>query len=117
MTEEKAAKIEKETRGQISNPRWKEERQYRLTASTFGDICRATTDRDMGKLAHDIFYPPNLDRVPAIKHGRTYEQTAIEAFTANTLKEVSECGIFIDPRSVSMPSIKKSYRPFYGPVT
>ena len=98
-TEEEAAKIEKETRGQISNPRWKDERRFRITASTFGDICRATT-RDMGLLAHNIFYPPNLNGVPAIMHGRTYEQTAIEAFTAHTLKEVSECGIFINPRSV-----------------
>ena len=98
MTEEEATKIEKETRGQISNPRWKEERQFRITASTFGEICRATPDKDMGQLAHNIFYPPNLDKVPAIVHGRTYEQTAIEAFMAHTRKDVSECGIFIDPR-------------------
>ena len=90
--------LEKATRGQASNPRWKVERQYRLTASTFGDICTAGPNRDMGQLAHDIFYPRNLDKVPAIKHGRTYEQTAIEAFTSRTGKEVTDCGLFVDPR-------------------
>ena len=98
MTEEKAARIVKQTPGQISNPRWKEERKLRLTASRFGEICKATDARDMEKLANDIYNPPNLDHIPAIKHGRIYEQTAIEAFMAKTGKEVSECGIFVDPR-------------------
>ena len=100
MTEEEAAKIERETRGQslTMNPRWKEERQLRLTASRFGEICKATAAKDMEKLARAIYFPPNLDHVPAVKHGRIYEQTAIEAFMAKTGKEVSQCGIFIDPR-------------------
>ena len=100
VTAEKAAIIEKETRGQSSNPRWKEERKYRLTGSTLGDICRAGADKDMGLLANKILHPPNLKGIPPIEHGRTYEQTAIEAFSALTLKEVTECGIFIHPRSV-----------------
>lgn len=35
------------TRGQHLNPLWHQERQYRLTASNFGMICRLreTTDR------------------------------------------------------------------------
>ena len=106
MTEEQAAKIEKETRGQINNPRWKDERQWRLTASRFGEICRSTPARDFDKLAEEIYNPPNIDHVPAICHGRIYEQTAIDAFMAKfhrppmakTEKEVKGCGIFIDPR-------------------
>ena len=69
------------------------------TGSTFGEICTAGANKDMEMLAHRIFYPPNLEKVPAIVHGRTYEETAIQAFTARTGKEVSPCGIFIDPRS------------------
>ena len=88
MTEDQAAKIEMETRGQISNPRWKEERKLRLTASRFGEICRATPARDLDKLAKDIYNPPNIDHKPPIRHGRIYEQTAIDAFMAKTEKEV-----------------------------
>ena len=98
VTEEQAAKIERETRGQFQNPRWKEERKPRITASRFGDICRAAKSRNLSQLAQDIYDPPNLNGIPSIEHGRIYEQTAIEAFTAKTGKEVSACGIFIDPR-------------------
>ena len=104
MTQEKAENIERETRGQGSNPRWKDERQFRITASRFGDIIKRTdADGDLGTLAHDIFYPPDLSKVPAIVHGRIYEQTAIEAFMAKTGKEVTACGIFIDPRCDCLP--------------
>ena len=98
VTEEQAAKIERETRGQSQNPRWKEERKPRVTASRFGEICRATDARDLDKLAQDIYDPPNLDHVLSIKHGKLYEQSAIEAFMAKTEKEVTGCGLFIDPR-------------------
>lgn len=98
MTDERAAAIiEKETRGQHKSPRWKEEREWRLTASRFGEIIRATERRDPDVLAANIANPPNLDKVPAVQHGRTYEATAIEAFTTKTGKEVLACGLFIDP--------------------
>ena len=42
VTIDEANKIEKLTRGQASSNMWKEERKWRLTASKFGDICKAT---------------------------------------------------------------------------
>ena len=99
MTQEQAATIEKETRGQANNPRWTAERKLRITASRFGEICRATEDRDFGKLAKDMYDPPpNLSKVPSIKHGQIYEETAIDAFMAKTEKKVTGCGLFVDPR-------------------
>ena len=38
----KAATIEKETKLQSKNVLWHKERQWRLTASKFGEICKAT---------------------------------------------------------------------------
>ena len=97
MTAERAAAIEKETRGQAQNPRWREEREWRVTASRFGEICRATEGRDLDSLADSIANPPNLNRVPSVEHGKMYEATAIDAFTAKTNKEILGCGLFIDP--------------------
>jgi hypothetical protein len=33
-------KIELETRGQILNPKWFQEKYFRITASNFGKICK-----------------------------------------------------------------------------
>ena len=97
VTQSQASDIEKQTRGQSKSPRWKEERQWRITGSRFGEICRTTDRRDKDSLALSIFKPANLDHVPAVQHGRTYEASAIEKFKVKTGKDVSACGLFVDP--------------------
>ena len=52
----------------------------------------------MNSLANSIFKPPKLDHLPAIQHGRIYENTALEKFEAATGKKVKPCGLFIDPQ-------------------
>jgi len=109
--------IEKKTRGQAKNPRWKAEREWRLTASSFGEICKMTEKRDTQKLAQNLFNSgrfscyivfindnePNqaissdyFDH-PAIRHGNTHEETAREKFAALTGKTVLQCGLFVHP--------------------
>jgi predicted phage-related endonuclease len=81
-------------RAQSNDEKWLEEREWRLTASKFGQICKATERRDMTKLANSILSPSPLNN-SAVTHGRVHEQTASDKFVAETGKQVDECGLFI----------------------
>ncbi|KAG5867276.1 hypothetical protein JTB14_006766 [Gonioctena quinquepunctata] len=52
-------RIEVTTRGQSDNPKWYEERKYRLTTSRSGEICMRRLN--LGKLVESVLYkiPPN----------------------------------------------------------
>jgi hypothetical protein len=95
VTAEAADKIEQQTRDQSQCQKWKEERKWRLTASRFGEICKATERRDMSKLAQTLLSPPHLTG-EAVVHGKTFEQTAIDKFSEVSGKTVSKCGLFVD---------------------
>jgi hypothetical protein len=95
VTAEGASKIEQQTREQSHCQKWKEKRKWRLTASRFGEICKATERRDMAKLSDSLFSPPHLTG-DAVVHGKTFEQTAINRFTEVLGKTVEKCGLFID---------------------
>ncbi len=97
MSKDKAADIERQTRGQSKNPHWKDERQGHLTASKFGKICQATDGRDLDQMAMGIYDAPALDNIPAIWHGQTYEATALEQFSTKMGKKVKDCGLFVGP--------------------
>ena len=92
---EEANKIEVKTQDQAGSYKWKEEREWRLTASKFGEICRATELRDMAKLAKTILNPPHLTG-EAVCYGRAQEANAIKKFTEVTKFQVEKCGLFID---------------------
>lgn len=94
VTPEDAAAIEKSTRGQTLCSRWFLLRQYRLTASVFGDICHRTLRRSNSKLCANIYQPRCLT-TPAVIHGRTHEADALKAFTAKTGLKVNKAGLFI----------------------
>ena len=95
VSEEQAAVIEAETRAQGSQ-KWKSARKWRLTASNFGTICKATVNRDMRSLCKTMYDPPNLNS-PPIRHGRTYESQALKKFTEVTGKKVLPSGFCIHP--------------------
>ena len=90
-------KLEKATQQQAENKLWHSERQWRLTASKFGEICKATDLRDVNLLCESIFNPPELNNF-AVNHGKTYEPIAIKKFEELNNLKVEKCGIFVNPK-------------------
>ena len=58
MDELAAVKLEKSTRGQSKCRIWKEARSWRVTASRFGEICKATDVKNFDSLCENLFDPP-----------------------------------------------------------
>lgn len=96
--------IEEATRGQRNNPQWMVERTKRLTASNFGEICRATERKDLKKLAARLLSPSHATG-PAINHGIQYEPVAVKWYETSQKVVTFEAGIFIDKE---MPFIAAS---------
>ena len=69
----------------------------RLTASHFGAIVKITDRRDIFKFCEEMYDPKNLIKVPAIRHGLTYESVALKKFSEMTGKKVLKSGFCIDP--------------------
>ena len=99
VSSQEAQRIEAATReqGGGSSIAWGRERQCRLTASHFGDVINMTERRDVKKLCESMYSPPNLNHVPAIRHGQTYESVAVAKFSEVTGKKVRKSGLCIDP--------------------
>lgn len=95
MTPKKTLTIEINTRNQRLNPIWFEERQWRLTASRFGEICKATERRNMDKLCESL-YSPSVFQTASVGHGQTYEPVAINRFQQAMGVKVEACGFFVD---------------------
>ena len=90
-----AKRIEEKTRGQSSKHLWDDEREWRLTASRFGAICKATERRNMLLLAKSILHPRKLSG-EAVTHGLMQEENAAKKFSELTGLKVKPCGLFID---------------------
>lgn len=93
MTGYEAKQIEMSTKDQSQSKRWKEERSWRLTASKFGEICKSGNP---DALSQRLLNPPDLS-TPAVVHGRTYEDKAINLFSEKTGKKVLRSGLVIRP--------------------
>ena len=79
VSSQQAAEIQKATIGQSSNSRWYEEREWRLTASNFGQISHMTSRRNIQKLCHYLTHGPSF-QTSAMLHGKMYEPIAIKKF-------------------------------------
>lgn len=113
-------KIERHTIGQSSNESWKNERQYRLTASHFGKVCtlRPTTPRDntikyilygeklfgttpamklviLFKQSQKIFYFVHVFNI-RFRYGIQNESIAKNAFEEACNLSCDPCGLFVD---------------------
>ena len=75
---------------------WHIERQWRLTASKFGEICKATESKDLELLCQSLFDPPKLANA-AVNHGKTYESIAIKRFEEQNSLSVSKIGLCVNP--------------------
>ena len=87
--------IEAATKEQSKCRLWHEERQWRITASRFGDVVRATSRRNMDLLCESIFRPKMLTK-KAVLHGRKYEKLAIKKAEEHTGVSIQTCGLMID---------------------
>ena len=86
--------MERSTRGQGRNKRWRDLRLHHITSSNFGQICKATERRDLDALTTTLTTYRDL-RTAAILHGRMYESVAVEKFEAKWGISTKECGLFI----------------------
>ncbi len=87
--------IERNTKEQSNSKLWFQHREWRITASNFGTVVKATDRRDMAKLAETIFDQRFLSS-DAIVHGKTYEKVAISKFEESFNVKVSQSGLFIN---------------------
>ena len=79
VTKREASALEKATKGQSSSKKWHEEREWRLTASRFGEICSITARRNIKKLCLSLLGNQEIFS-PALTHGKVHEPIAIKAF-------------------------------------
>lgn len=86
--------LKKNTRGQISNKRWFDERSWRLTASRFGEIVRITNRRNIEKLCESPISCKPLETTATL-HGKNYERKALYAFQDKMNLKTSHCGLFV----------------------
>jgi hypothetical protein len=90
--------VEKATREQSECDEWFLERRKRITASNFGKFCKCKSDTALCNLVRRIAYPqPKLNTV-AIKHGKRYEQVALEKYGELYTKKYIKSGLVIHPQ-------------------
>lgn len=90
--------IEIETRKQNKSLLWIQLRKSRITASHAGDTCKTVRCGNLCKsYAEQILKPKNLDFIPAIRHGRKYENVALNKYQQHKRFLFKKCGLFIDP--------------------
>lgn len=90
--------IEKNTRGQSLNPKWLQERVYRLTSSNFGRICKMRPTTSTASIIKNLIYNTNNIRSAALQHGIIHEGTAREHFESTYSLDVQECGMLVHPQ-------------------
>jgi len=79
MSETERINLERLTVGQHTNATWNKQHTLRITSSQFGVICKATSRKDLGRLADQLVSPrPFSSR--AVQHGLKYEAIAVQQF-------------------------------------
>jgi hypothetical protein len=68
-----------QTVGQHQNAEWVHQHTVRMTASHFGEICKAAEKKDMKKLAERLVSPISF-LSSATQHGIKYESVAVSKF-------------------------------------
>ncbi|CAG9818817.1 unnamed protein product [Phaedon cochleariae] len=94
LDEECIKKIELDTRGQSTSVLWKNERRKRVTASHFGEICKARSTETKIRVAKKIMFPePNFNKYT--RHGKDFEKQAIVEYEELTKKICRQTGLII----------------------
>jgi len=88
------SEIQERTVGQANNLQWKLERQKRLTASNFGQICKLTDRANPVKLAQSFVNIKDIN-TEAINYGKVNESVAVAKYEASTGMKTYPCGLFV----------------------
>ena len=95
ISPEQISNLEAETRGQAKSKMWLKARLNHITASHFGEICKATVRKDMEALAKRLVKPQKRINAPSLKHGRKYESVAVEKYEKMYGITTQPCGLFV----------------------
>lgn len=93
-TLEEKNEIERETRGQNANPLWFQHRQFRITASNFGKICKMKQATNPSTFIKNLLSNKFTGNA-ATRYGQDHEMMAIQDFQAITGLSVNPCGLFV----------------------
>ncbi|XP_061190608.1 uncharacterized protein LOC133198543 [Saccostrea echinata] len=102
INQEESINVEELTRNQSLSTKWYKYREGRLTASNFYDICHTNVQRPSVSLIKRIMqYFPNID-TPAIKWGKSNEETALKEYTELMLQHneafsTRQSGLVLNP--------------------
>lgn len=97
-----AQMLERETVGQATNAKWLQYHKSTLTASNFWRLCHRQKNPE--SMVAGVFDGPSLDHVPAIRHGRDFEDVALQAYMECKTKEghpvdIRRCGLALYPQA------------------
>ena len=95
VSKEEIERIARETIGQSSSLRWHDERAKRLTASSFGKICKQREATHCQNLVKQILYSP-FSGNKSTKWGKDNESIAVREFCLLYNTDVMETGLIID---------------------
>ncbi|XP_069117170.1 uncharacterized protein [Argopecten irradians] len=95
ISEEDAKSLESHTKSQAKCKKWLEEREWRLTASRFGDITHATCRRNMDKLCKSLVSTKCFHK-NSTEHGKNYEGKAVAMFEKTMKLSVKKAGLFVN---------------------
>jgi hypothetical protein len=87
--------LEKETRGQLEQEKWWEERKNRLTSSNFGVICKRRRTSKWAPIVKRLLYDTKFTN-EATRYGQMHEKEAIRKYEEISGRRVSPSGLFID---------------------
>lgn len=96
LNAEQRCQLEKQTKGQYKNKLWMSERQMRVTASTFGQICMVRSKDSYQSLVKNILQNKQII-TNAISHGKEFEDTAIKKYEICTGMTILKSGLVIHP--------------------
>lgn len=95
-THEEIELLEKNTRLQAESGYWLEERRKILTASNFYYVCVKRKSTKCAPLVKRLLYKTSSMNIPSLKHGKTYEKTAILQLGKQENVKIEENGLFVD---------------------
>lgn len=88
-------KLEQDTRDQRLNSLWFTERWKRLTASSFGRVCKLRKTTSKEKVAESILFP-SFRGSKATEYGNANEKLATSAYEKASGNRVLPAGLFVD---------------------
>lgn len=92
--------VERNTRGQSNNSEWMRSRKGKITASMIGQIYSMRSSTTPTSLLNTINQTSNndLSHLPAIQHGKNFEQQAKEFYERKHQVSIEERGFMLHPK-------------------